>query len=167
MALDHSPSAEGSGLDPDTSLSEPVPHATVLHRFVTFYSGETQYAIPATAVAEITGHLTPIGLPDSPTSLSGIAPHRGDILAIVDTGTLSGRVAELAKRKTIVLRPLGDKVELPVAFNVDRIGEILQLGASQITLSTAGDALAEFEAAGLDHSVLIIDPSRIVDLLAT
>lgn len=167
MALDHSPSAEGSGPDPDTSLSEPIPHATVLHRFVTFYSGETQYAIPATAVAEVTGHLTPIGLPDSPISLSGIAPHRGDILAIVETGTSSGRVAEPAKRKTIILRPIGDNVELPVAFNVDRIGEILQIGASQITLSTAGDALAEFEVAGMDHPVLIVEPSRIVDLLAS
>lgn len=167
MALDHSPSAEGSGPDPDKNPSEPISNGSVLHRFVTFYAGETQYAIPATAVAEVTGHLTPIALPDSPRSLAGIAPHRGDILAIVDTGTSSGRVAEPAKRKTIILRPIGDRVELPVAFNVDRIGEILQIGASQISLSTAGDALAEFEMAGVDHKVLLVEPSRIVDLLVS
>ena len=165
MALDHSPSAKGSGPDPDRNSSEPIPNGSVLHRFVTFYSGEIQYAIPAAAVAEVTGHLTPIALPDAPRCLSGIAPHRGDILAIVDTGTSSGRVAEPAKRKTIILRPIGDKVELPVAFNVDRIGEILQIGASQIASSTAGDALAEFEVSGIDNKVLIVEPSRIVDLL--
>ena len=165
MALDHSPSAEGS--DPDRNSSDPIPQASVLHRFVTFYAGEIQYAIPATAVAEVTGHLSPIALPDSPRSLSGIAPHRGDILAIVDTGTSSSRVAEPAKRKTIILRPIGDKVELPVAFNVDRIGEILQIGASQIASSTVGDALAEFEVSGMDHKVLIVEPSRIVDLLVS
>jgi chemotaxis signal transduction protein len=97
--------------------------------------------------------------------LSGIAPHRGDILAIVNTGAAGG-FGDPAKRKAVVLRPIGEKVELPVAFNVDRIGEMLQIRAEDLRHASSDDPLGEFEASVTGETVLVVDPSRIIDLLS-
>lgn len=162
MALDNAPSAAGHTHSTQPS-DEPAGETT--HKFVSFYLGERHYAMPARSVAEVTGHLTPTPLPDGPTPLAGIAPHRGDILAVIDTGIGTGS-GDPAKRKAVVLRPLGDKVELPVAFNVDRIGEMLQIRTTDLRHATTQDPLGELEASVNGQSVLVVDPSRIVDLLS-
>jgi chemotaxis signal transduction protein len=162
MALDNPPSTAGSSHDVQAQNG---PTGETTHKFVSFYMGEKHYAVPARAVAEVTGHLTPTPLPDGPGPLSGIAPHRGDILAIVNTGAAAGS-GDPAKRKAVVLRPIGDKVELPVAFNVDRIGEMLQIRAEDLRHASSDDPLGEFEALVKGRPVLVVDPSRIIDLLS-
>ena len=166
MALDNPPSASGSPqVASGDALTQTAPTGETTHKFVSFYLGEKHYAVPARAVAEVTGHLTPTPLPDSPGPLSGIAPHRGDILAIVDTGTAAAS-GDPAKRKAVVLRPTGDKVDLPVAFNVDRIGEMLQIRAEDLRHASSEDPLGEFEASVNGLPVLVVNPSRIIDLLS-
>jgi chemotaxis signal transduction protein len=167
MAFDHMSAADGPA-EPSTqnqlvpSLPDP---ATVPHKFVSFYSGDVHYAIPARAVAEVTNLLSPTPLPDSPQSLLGIAPHRGDILAIVETGT-SSVSGDPLKKKSIVLRPIGDRFELPIAFNVDRIGEMVQFAATEIRSLSTSDPLADFEGSVSGERVLIVEPARIVNLVS-
>lgn len=166
MALDNPPSADGSShAAPSDVRSQPRPTAETTHKFVSFYLGEKHYALPARSVAEVTGYLTPTPLPDSPEPLSGIAPHRGDILAIVNTGAAAGP-GDPSKRKAVVLRPIGDKVELPIAFNVDRIGEMLQIRAEDLRHATSEDPLGDFEASVNGQPVFVVDPYRIVNLLS-
>lgn len=166
MALHTPPSAEGSAnvspLDAQTQIGTA---ADTTYKFVSFYLSEKHYAVPAKAVAEVTGHLTPTALPDGPGALAGIAPHRGDILAIVNTGVPSGP-GDPSKRKAVVLRPIGDKVEFPIAFNVDRIGEMIQIRAADLRHASTDDPLSEFEASVNGQPVLVVDPSRIADLLS-
>lgn len=166
MALDNSPSADGSShAAPSDVRSQTGSTAGTTHKFVSFYLGDKHYAVPARAVAEVTGHLAPTPLPDGPVPLSGIAPHRGDILAIVNTGVAAGS-GDPAKRKAVVLRPIGDKVEVPIAFNVDRIGEMLQIKAEDLRHASSDDPIGEFEASVNGQPVFVIDPSRLVNLLA-
>lgn len=162
MALDNPPSATGSSHSVQTPA---MPTGETIHKFVSFYLGERHYAMPAGAVAEVTGHLTPTPLPDGPEPLTGIAPHRGDILAVVNTGAPAGS-GDPAKRKAVVLRPMGERVELPVAFNVDRIGEMLQIRAEDLRHASTEDPLGEFEASVNGQPVLVVDPSRLVELLS-
>lgn len=134
-----------------------------LHKFVSFYLGDTQYALPAKDVAEVTGHLTPTPLPDSPENLLGIASHRGDILGVVRVGEEgSGRTA--AKDKSVVLRPTGS-VEMPIAFNVDRLGELLHINTADIYSATSPDPHAEFETMMDGRPVFIIEPARLIESL--
>jgi chemotaxis signal transduction protein len=166
MAFDHSSAADGPAEDPSLEGQASVPStAAVQHKFVSFYFGETHYAIPARAVAEVTAHLSPTPLPDSPRTFLGIAPHRGDILAVVEAGT-GAQAADMSKRKAIVLRPIGDRIEVPVAFNVDRIGEMLQLSASEIRTVLSSDSLADFECSVNGEPLLIIEPARIANLVS-
>ena len=165
MAMDNPPLAEGTSHAASGDVrSQNGPTGETTYKFVSFYLGEKHYALPARAVAEVTGYLTPTPLPDGPGPLSGIAPHRGDILAIVNTGIAAGS-GEPAKRKAVVLRPIGDKVELPVAINVDCIGEMLQFRAEDLRHSLSEDPLGEFEASVEGQPVLVVDPTRIVNLL--
>lgn len=165
MAFDPLPTTDEqtpSGL----SRSQTSPETgDVLHKFVSFFLGEQQYALPAHSVAEVVGYLTPTRLPDAPPALLGIAPLRGDILAVVDTGTSSSSPAHILKQKAVVLRPSARSVEMPIAFNVDRLGEILKIKADQIRCSKQSDPLAEFESTVNDKPVLLIEPARIQNLL--
>lgn len=167
MAFDHMSAVDGPAeASPQTVVIPTLPEpATVPHKFVSFYSGDVRYAIPARAVAEVTSLLSPTPLPDSPLSLLGIASHRGDILAIVDTGT-SSAAGDPLKKKSIVLRPIGDRFELPIAFNVDRIGEMVQFAAMEIRNLSTSDPLADFEGSASGERVLIVEPGRIVNLVS-
>lgn len=165
MVLDNPPSADGSSHVAFRNVRSQSPIAETTHKFVSFYLGEKHYAIPARAVAEVTGLLTPTPLPDGPEPLEGIAPHRGDILAVINTGVAIGS-GDPAKRKAVVLRPVRDNAELPIAFNVDRIGEMLQIRAKDLRHASSDEVLGEFEATVKGEPVLVVDPSRIADLLS-
>ena len=121
--------------------------------------------MPAHAVSEVVGHLTPTRLPDAPSALLGIAPLRGDILAVVDAGASTSPI-NAAKQKAVVLRPGNSLEELPLAFNVDRLGEFLQIGEHEIGMSTVQDPLASFEYSMDGSPIRIIDPARLHGLLS-
>lgn len=137
--------------------------AAQVHKFVSFYLGDTQYALPSKDVAEVTGHLTPTPLPDSPANLLGIASHRGDILAVVRLDDESSGGSP-TKGKSVVLRPAGS-VEMPIAFNVDRLGELLHISTADIYSAASPDPHAEFETLMDGRKVLIIEPARLIESL--
>jgi purine-binding chemotaxis protein CheW len=161
--------------DPHTAGEQPaagpsalpeLPGGTSKHKFVSFFLGEKRYAIPAHAVCEVVGYITPTRLPDAPSALLGIAPLRGDILAVVDAGA-SRTTIPASKQKAVVLRPSNGTIELPIAFNVDRLGELLQIGRDEIRSLTHEDPLASFKSSFEGKSVLLIEPSRIQSLLSS
>jgi chemotaxis signal transduction protein len=164
MTFEPVPTAEEPAPAGSPQNTSPAP-GDGIHKFVSFFFGERQYAVPAHSVAEVVGHLTPTKLPDSTSALLGIAPLRGDIVAVVDPGTTRSSTVQHSKQKTVVLRP-SNSVELPVAFKVDRLGEILKIAVHQIRPSTVADPLAEFESTVDDKHVLLISASRIHDLLS-
>lgn len=166
MTLDHSSTAEDSAASaqavPQSGLDTPDAET---HKFVSFFVGENHYAISARAVLEVTARLMPTPLPDCPTSLLGVTPHRGDILAVVQPEGLDC-TGGTGRRKTIILRPVGDGVEIPVAFTVDRIGEVVQFASADIRHTSGGDPIADFEGTFNGNSIRIIDPTRIAGLVA-
>jgi len=152
----------------ETGSPEPRPspeNGSVRHKFVSFFLGEKYYAMPANAVTEIVGRLTPTRLPDAPPALLGIAPLRGDILAVIDAGS-DESLLQNSKQKAVVLRPQAPSIELPVAFNVDRVGELLQIGEDDIRFAASEDPLATFESNVNGKPVLIIEPARIQNFLS-
>lgn len=145
----------GSPLPPEHSVGH-------VHKFVSFFVGETRYAIPAKDVAEVTGYLKPTPLPDSPPELLGIAPHRGDILGVIRFDSIDQ--VQPALNKAIVLRPTG-QTEMPIAFNVERLGELVAIDTSGIYLSRSESPNAELEATVEGQPVLILEPARLVGSL--
>lgn len=163
MTFETLATAEDQGpADPSLLAAKESGEAT--HKFVSFFLGEKHYAVPAHSVAEVVESLTPTRLPDAPPALMGIAPLRGDILAIVETGVKSAPLRN-TKQKTVVLRP-NHSVDMPVAFNVDQLGQILKIGVNHIRSASEADPLAEFESTVDSERVLIIEPSRIQNLLS-
>ena len=110
-------------------------------RFVTFSLSNGSYAVLAAAVAEIVHPLPLTTLPISVPGLLGIAPLRGEILAVLDIrrflGETGGAAATDSKSKQIVLKRNGLDVA-PVAFTVDRIGEIATLDLSRVRRVAGG-----------------------------
>lgn len=155
--------------DSPAHTGTPIPQASISgtekpHRFVTFFLGETQFAISADAVEGVTTPLTPTPLPDGPAALSGLAHLRGEIVAMVELGhDLAGKGE---KRRSVILRSFDRSQEMPIGFNVDRAGEILQINVADIGHSEFDDSFAPFEAVTDDRQVRIVEPSRIAALLA-
>lgn len=133
-------------------------------RFVSFFLGETQFALPAEAVEEVTVPLTPTPLPDGPASLSGIAHLKGDIVAVIDLGH-GPPAGPLEKRRSVVLRSHDSSIEMPIGFNVDRAGELVQIRVGEIGYSDFPDSIAPFEALIGGRTIRIVETSRISALL--
>ena len=132
-------------------------------KFVSFYLGETNFAIYAPAVAEVLPPLEVTPLPNSPENLRGIAPLRGEIVAMLDIKHLvAERTNCLAPRtKTLVLRSQGTDVT-PIAFDVDKLGEIVSLPVDE--LRNVNDRSEEFlfgEAVANGGAFLVIDHSKL------
>ena len=149
-------------------LSDPAirhPHsADQPRRFVSFFLGETQFALPAEAVGEVTIPLVPTPLPDGPPALSGIAHLRGEIVAVVDLGETPAAVSG-EKRRSVILRSLDPSVEMPIGFNVDRAGEIVQIPIEEIGYSGFADSIAPFETVVGGRKIRIVETSRLSALL--
>jgi purine-binding chemotaxis protein CheW len=133
-------------------------------RFVSFFLGENQFALPAEAVEEVTIPLVPTPLPDGPPALSGIAHLRGEIVAVVDLGEKPAAVSG-EKRRSVILRSLDRSIEMPIGFNVDRAGEIVQIRIEEIRYSDSADSIAPFEALVNGRKIRIVETSRLSALL--
>jgi len=134
-------------------------------RFVSFFLGDEQFALPAEAVEEVTVPLIPTPLPDGPPALSGIAHLRGEIVAVIDLGENPSAVSG-EKRRSVILRTLDSSIEMPIGFNVDRAGELVQIRVGEIDHSDSADSIAPFEALVSGRKIRILETSRISALLA-
>lgn len=160
------------------SVDESVPSGVVsdaaatppnAQRFVTFYLGETLFAVAASAVSEVGSKLSPVPLPDSPRSLAGIAPLRGDIVSVVDLKAIEGELSQnpSPKPKSLVMK-LGDSInDMAIAFNVDKIGELVAIPFDKVVpLKGSNDKVAQFHASLDGRTIRIIDPAQLGLLLA-
>jgi purine-binding chemotaxis protein CheW len=87
---------------PDAITAQP---AAAICRFLTFRLADTLYALPAGIVAEVIHVPAVARVPQSPSSLLGIANLRGAVLPVVDLGALLGHSSDnrSAATKAIVL----------------------------------------------------------------
>ncbi|HLA95722.1 MAG TPA: chemotaxis protein CheW [Pyrinomonadaceae bacterium] len=136
-------------------------------KFVSFSLGNAMFAIRASSVAEVSHPLPLTPLPGSPKTLIGIAPLRGEIVAMIDLRTLVDEHSQNAasKPKTLILKANGN--ETPVAFLVDKIGEIITLPLENVRVIANGSG--GFISGETSHEagmVRILDCGRLSSVLA-
>lgn len=133
-------------------------------RFITFYIGETLYAIPTVLVAEIGPKLSPTTLPDTPLYVPGITSHRGEVLVLIDLRNGAGELttSHNPKFRSMILRNF-DGEDMQAAFNVDRVCEIRSASVKSITASD--NELQLLRVDGLGNARLIT--ASFLDFLLT
>ena len=151
------------------SLRE-LPHnaADRTQKFVTFFIGDRHYALHSSAVSEVTSKLKSVPLPDSPETLIGIAPLRGEIVAVIDPGACPAQTTAISadKQKTVVLKQFDPEGEMPIAFNVDRLGEFVSIDLESVKpLADDSEPLAALEASTPNGTIRIVEPSRLTAAL--
>ena len=140
------------------TVGEPV-------RFVTFAVGDGFFGIPVEYVAEVSQPLPIRTLPNSPASLLGISPLRGEIVAVMDVRLLLGAqpVKPPQRSKFIVMRASAD--ESQPAFPVDTLFEISNVPKQDLEWS-ADDSTCIVGIAKTDRGPMkIVDPSRLAAAL--
>jgi purine-binding chemotaxis protein CheW len=123
-------------------------------RFITFYIGETLYAIPTVLVAEVGPKLSATTLPDTPLYVPGITSHRGEVLVIIDLRNGAGELtaSQNPKVRSMILRKF-DGESMQAAFNVDRVCEIRTASVHSITANN--NELQSLSIDGLGNARLI------------
>lgn len=138
-------------------------------RFITFYLGETLFAVAASTVSEVGGKLSPVPLPSSPSSLAGIAPLRGDIISVVDLKAIEGELSQnqSPKPKSLVMKLSDSMNDMVMAFNVDKIGEMVSIPFDKVVpLPRSNEKVAQFHASLDGRMIRIIDTARLGQVLA-
>lgn len=103
-------------------------------RFVTFFFGDDLYGLAAQEVAEVTHPLPVSRLPHCPEFLSGIAPLRGEVVAVVDLRQMLGvKTLRSSGREKLVMLTSSEHQTQP-AFKVERMHELVSFSPSEITL---------------------------------
>lgn len=121
-------------------------------RYISFTLGQIECCIDIDFVAEVTGQLTSTFLPNTPAAIAGIAPHRGEMIAIVGVRQLldQGQPAPGSRPKFVILNQGSPTAR--VAFEVDRIRETMEAAESDFLRN---------DAAGISDAYLDLPHSRI------
>lgn len=164
IGLDAQPEMES--FEPPT-LSDAVDSPFRSEKFVTFQLGENLYGVYAPAIAEVM-HPSPLTLlPNAPASLMGVAPLRGEVIALVDLRSLVGEAASRnssTKEKQLVLKRATDD-SISIAFVVDRLGEIVTLPTSSIRRTGGTKPMIAGECTLNDRSFRIIDHTKALSVV--
>lgn len=137
-------------------------------KFVSFNLGDNLYAIHAPSVAEVSHPLTVTPLPGSAAELRGISTLRGGILAMVDIKWLVDETSQnsLPKAKTLVLKSI-NKEDTPIAFDVDKLGEIVALPVNELRpVKGKTDKFLFGESAAKGARYLVVDHTKLLSALA-
>jgi chemotaxis signal transduction protein len=168
MELDLLTLSEESG-EPDSFSGDRPQPVKNGEKFVSFSLGDAIFAVRASAVAEVSHPLPVTPLPGSPKALIGIAPLRGEIVAVIDLKTLVDERSQNAapKPKTLILKANGSDSETPVAFPVDKIGEIITLPLTDV--KPIANGASPFISGQTGHGsamIRIVDCGRLSSVLA-
>jgi purine-binding chemotaxis protein CheW len=123
----------GGSLSIDTSVYYDKPDAVKNgEKFVVFSLNEKFFAVPSEKIAEVTHPLAVAPLPGTPGWFLGLANLRGGMIAVLNLKKLwkETHSAISEKAKLIVLR--SDDSETVLAFQVDKLNEIVTLFDSEI-----------------------------------
>jgi purine-binding chemotaxis protein CheW len=129
----------GDSLSIDTSAYYDKPDAVKNgEKFVVFSLNEKLFAVPSGKIAEVTHPLSVAPLPGTRDWFLGLANLRGGIIAVLNLKKLWNETpfAISEKAKLIVLRS-GDS-ETVLAFQVDKLNEIVTLFDSEIHFDEKG-----------------------------
>lgn len=164
MELDHLPTSDAQAGSGSSAPAEPQVQAQ--QKFVSFYLGDIQYALHSSAVAEVAVLSDATPLPVSHSRLVGIASLRGDIVAVVDLSGAEPRAVRSGPRpRSVVMRSADPHNEHSIAFNVDRVGEIVSIDLSDIKPAVFTDPLSTYETKVNGRPLRLIEASRIRSLL--
>jgi purine-binding chemotaxis protein CheW len=130
-------------------------------RFVTFDVGKNLYCLPAEDVSEISHPLPITRLPRASAPVSGIAPLRGEILAVVDLRQLLGeeRSAPTSKTKFVVLGQAPPDCQ--IALPVDRVRDMAIISPDSVSEPQNGFPLVSGVAKADSRTLNILDAGRI------
>ncbi|MDM7922168.1 MAG: chemotaxis protein CheW [Pyrinomonadaceae bacterium] len=134
-------------------------------RYVAFMLGDQPYCIAASTIAEVTPPLPFTFLPNAPANISGLAPLRGEAVAVVDLREMlgSGDQGPNARPKSVVL----NATDLPTraSFEVDQMLGTIDGKSIEIT-PTELPGVIDAECRSADGTVYRrIDPLSIYYLL--
>jgi purine-binding chemotaxis protein CheW len=123
----------GDSLNIDTSVYYDKPNAVNNgEKFVVFSLNEKLFAVPSSQIAEVTHPLAIAPLPGTRDWFLGLANLRGGMIAVLNLKKLWNETnsAISEKAKLIVLRSAD--AETVIAFQVDKLNEIVTLFDSEI-----------------------------------
>ena len=162
MEIGNAVSPPTEAVPPPISANENQP-APRTEKFVTFHLGEAVYAISAALVGEVSQILPLTPLPGARSCLLGLSPLRGEIVAKIDLRSLLGERPVSSgnpKAKEIILkRPAAGST--PVAFAVDRLGEIATLDIAQIRPLPGNSDFFIGEVKYNERSLRVVDHRRL------
>lgn len=103
-------------------------------RLIRFTIGERRFGMVASAVMEVTAPLEVTSIPFGSDFLAGIAPLRGEIVAVIDFAAAVGDLtsAGASKAKYIILHPMQSEESLPIAFAVDRVDDVTLIRVTDV-----------------------------------
>lgn len=132
------------------------------HKFLTFNLGAKLYGLTADLVEEISNPLPVTRLPGSPSGVSGIAPLRDEILAVIDLRQmLKEQNLTLSNRSKFIIAR-SDLAEMRVAIPVDRVREMFDCGSGDDEVNIVSeDSLVFGTAFANEVECHLIDPYKL------
>jgi purine-binding chemotaxis protein CheW len=135
-------------------------------KFVVFFLNEKLYAVATKEVAEVTQTLPIAFLPNAPEWIFGIANLRGEIITVLNLPhILREETGEISKKSKFVILQ-SKKSASPIAFTVERVGEIITLPTEKIESVEENSQSHIFGKAAHKLGVLnFINTEKILDTL--
>lgn len=134
-------------------------------KYVTFFLGNEEYALPIFEVQEINRVLDITRVPNSPRFVKGVVNLRGRIIPVIELkNRLNLGEAEIGKDGRIVIAECGPKL---LGLMVDRVSQVLNLSPEKIeaTPSEAVSMDANYiRGLGIldDRMIIILDLEKVV-----
>ena len=137
-------------------------------KFVVFFLCDKLYGVPTGEVAEVSPPLVIAALPNAPEWLSGLGNLRGNIIAVVNLPKIVGENPKVstAKTKFVVLKSKNH--EMPIAFPVDKLSEIVSGHDKKIEVPA--ENISSFVYGKFTHQssvVHLIDCDKLLSFLTT
>jgi purine-binding chemotaxis protein CheW len=147
------------------------PHASLGGEYLTFTLGAELYALPISAVREVTEYIALTPVPGVPSSIRGVVNLRGTVVPVVDLSAKFGFPASEVTQWTclVIVDTAFDAEETLVAIVADTVDDVIELGNEDVlsppTFGTRVhiDYLLALGKVG-DGFVLILDSGRLLTL---
>lgn len=113
-------------------------------KFLTFSIGANLYGISADLVEEISNPLPVTRLPGSPKGVSGIAPLRDEIIAVVDLRGILKEQSLISSNRSKFIIARSDLAEMRIAIPVDRVREMIDIDGGQNKVNAESESTLIF-----------------------
>ena len=152
-----------------TSETEQAPEAA--RQYLSFFLGDEEYGVGILESREIIQYQPVTPVPSMPASVRGVINLRGNVVPVVDLAVLFGLPPRPTTRWTCVVVVEASLAhgarEQPIAFVVDRVSQVVELGAADIEPAPAfGTQIAPQYLAGMGKVgrlfILLLDLDRLV-----